>query len=721
MRKDALELRGYQEKIISAAIEANTLVVLPTGLGKTVIAAMVAAHRLQTCPESRVLFLAPTKPLAVQHMKSFMKFLTIENMCVLTGAEPVKKRRGKWEESKVIFATPQTIENDMLRGLDISDVSLVIFDEAHRTTGDYSYVSIAKDYMRHAKNQLILALTASPSSEKEKVKEICTKMGIKNVEAKTDRDEDVRQYTQDVKVTWVKYDLPGEFSEIHANLKEMYKKQLVSLKEYGFLDSADPRKMSKTKLLMLQTQVRAHLTSGGVAFAAASRIASAIKINHAIELLETQGIKALDEYLTRLKAQNTKSVKMLYNDPNMTAAVEQTKKLRYAGFEHPKINGLKDILSKHRGEKILIFTQYRDSVDSIIEKLNNEGFLAHEFIGQARKGANSGMTQKKQIEILEKFRDGKYDALVATSVAEEGLDIPKVEVVIFYEPIPSEIRTIQRRGRTGRQAAGRVYVLMAKGTRDEAYYWSSYYKEKKMRDIVDKMGDDVIAEETQQSLTTYAVETEHVKVLVDNRERNTKILSTLKENCDVELAHLPVGDYLASDRVCIERKTTEDFLQSLIDKRLMEQMTEMKRNFEIPILIIEGNNDIYSLRNIHANAIRGAISSIALDFGVRIIPARDEEDTANYIISLAKREQLENARPIALRGDKKPELMHEKQRFVIESLPNVSAVLAQRLLTKFGSVENVVCATEDELTQVEGIGKKKATQIRQVIEAKYKL
>ncbi len=723
VRKGSVELRGYQERVISQAVQDNTLVVLPTGLGKTMIAAMVAAHRLHVFPESRAVFLAPTKPLAVQHMKSFEKILDIKGMAVLTGEDDTKKRAELWGAARIIFATPQTIENDILRGLKLHDVSLMIFDEAHRAAGDYSYVSIARDYMASAKNPMTLGLTASPSSEREKVGEICASLHIKNIEAMTEKDQDVRQYTQEVKVTWVRVELPDDFGDIHERLKNTYKRQLASLKELGLLESADPRKVSKTRLLMLQSEIRAQLAAGAQAYTAATKAAAAIKVNHAIELLETQGTRALSEYFSRLKAQKSRAVKGLFEDQDMAYAMHLARKMVDAGIEHPKLDALAEIALKNREKKILVFTQYRDSVDSIIERLNDAGLLAHEFIGQAKRGGKAGMTQKKQAEVLDNFRSGKYEILVATSVAEEGLDIPHVDVVVFYEPIPSEIRTIQRRGRTGRHGAGKVFVLIAKDTRDEGYYWSAYHKEKRMGEIVNQMrSDETLTDRPhQQSLITYGLTSgDRVKVIVDSRERNTRVLATLKENCTLSMEHLPVGDYLVSDRVCIERKTIEDFLSSLIDGRLMEQMSEMRRNFEAPVLIIEGGADIYAQRNIHPNAIRGAISSIAVDFGVRIIPSKDEEDTAFYLIALAKREQVENARPVALRGEKKPELMPEKQRFVVESLPNVSAILAERLLKRFGSVEKVMKATVEELMQVEGIGEKKATQIRQVIESDYK-
>ncbi|MEA3254773.1 MAG: helix-hairpin-helix domain-containing protein, partial [Candidatus Altiarchaeota archaeon] len=129
--------------------------------------------------------------------------------------------------------------------------------------------------------------------------------------------------------------------------------------------------------------------------------------------------------------------------------------------------------------------------------------------------------------------------------------------------------------------------------------------------------------------------------------------------------------------------------------------------------------DPYSLRSIHPNAVRGAITSLAIDFGISIIPSRDEEDTANLLYIIAKREQEEENREIPLRGERKPLLVEEKQRYVVESLPNVSAVLAKRLLDRFGSVYDVMNASKKELMGVEGIGEGKADEIRRVIKGRY--
>ncbi|ODS41921.1 MAG: hypothetical protein MSIBF_00735 [Candidatus Altiarchaeales archaeon IMC4] len=735
--KKGIELRRYQESIISQAIGKNTLVVLPTGLGKTMIAAMVAVHRLSEFPESRILFLAPTKPLAVQHQRTFSELLAVEGQAVLTGAENPEKRSELWQQNKLLFATPQTIENDMLRGLDISDVSLLVFDEAHRATGDYSYVYIAREYAKRAKNPLVLGLTASPGADGEKIKEVCNNLFIENVEVKTESDADVRDYVQDVRIDWVKVELPQEFVKVKELLESVLKDDLNELKGYGYIKSAQVKGVNKRMLLEAQSQIRKEITSGKESFAQASIAASAIKVQHAIELAETQGMASLDSYLGRLSKQHSKAVKFLLADDRINKAISLARGLRELGVEHPKFDELVKIVKNYADKKVIIFTQYRDSVDKIVEKLSDNKISARDFVGQATKDGKNGMTQKQQVAALEDFRKGRFTALVATSVAEEGLDIPAVDLVVFYEPIPSEIRSIQRRGRTGRSAAGKVVMLMAKNTRDEAYYWAGFHKERRMHSEVEKMksgfkgvketvshgsGDVVgIVLAGQKSLMEYAVAGEEpgIKIYVDTRERTSSVARILKEKANIEIRQLPVGDFILSDRVGVERKTKEDFIQSIIDKRLNAQAVEMMRNFRIPILILEGTEDIYALRNIHPNAIRGALAALSVGFGISVIPSKNEEDTAEILYTIAKREQEDDERYVPLRGERKPQTLNEMQRYVVESLPNVSAVLARRLLEKFKTVEKVMRASEKQLKKIEGIGDKKAQEIRRVLGSEY--
>ena len=397
IKPDTVKLRAYQESIIARAIEGNTLVVLPTGLGKTMIAAMIAAHRLHLFPGSKVLFLAPTRPLVVQHRETFGNILAVENMEVLTGKDSHDKRDEAYKNNAIIFATPQTVENDVMRGLSLKNFSLIIFDEAHRAVGNYAYPYIAGEYVKQADNRLIIGLTASPGSDKEKIQEVSDSLFIQQVEAKSEEDFDVKPYIQSVNMKWVHVELPGKFDEIRKIIKEILKDELSALKDMNYIQSASADAVNKGELLKVQGLIQKEISQGLSSFPAASIVASAIKVIHALELIETQGISAISNYLERLQKQKSKAVRNLMLDKRMHTVIRAVKELKDAGIEHPKVDKVVEIVKKHREKnkkiKILIFTQYRDSVDKIIEKLNEADVLAHEFIGQAARDDKSGIFQ----------------------------------------------------------------------------------------------------------------------------------------------------------------------------------------------------------------------------------------------------------------------------------------------------------------------------------------
>lgn len=488
--------RLYQETVLATATAKNTLVVLPTGLGKTNIFLMLAAHRLKLYPGSKILLIGPTKPLIDQYLAVFRKYFEVaeEKMAVMTGMVAAEKRKEMWEKAAVLFSTPQGLENDLLAGkIKFDDVTLLGFDEAHRAVKEYSYVWIAKHYMKTARFPRILALTASPGSDMEKITEVCRNLFIEDIEVRTETDPDVQQYVQEIDVDWVKVDLPPEFVEIKKLLELSFRSKLEAVKKMGFLHSTTGA--SKKDLLLLQASLRSELSGDYKNFPlmkAISSLAEAMKVGHALELLETQGITALYKYNERLKedakAAKTKAVKRLFADNSFLAALEKTRQLYESKVEHPKLGELKRIIKENiadvDGAKAIVFNQYRDSALKLQDELNKEeGVRASLFVGQMKKG-ETGLSQKQQKELLEKFAAGDYNVIIATSIGEEGLDIPKVGLVVFYEPIPSAIRQIQRRGRTGRQEKGKVIILVTRDTRDEAFRWVAHHKEKRMHRIL---------------------------------------------------------------------------------------------------------------------------------------------------------------------------------------------------------------------------------------------
>ncbi len=745
IKKNSIESRIYQEVLVARVLEkGNSLVVAPTALGKTVVASMVSAFLLQKKPEKKILVLAPTKPLAVQHHKSFQKFLNIpeEEITLMTGTIPSKKRIPLWGSSKIVSATPQSIENDLLQGkISFKDVSLIVFDEAHRAVGDYSYVFLAQNYIKQNSNGLILALTASPGGKKEKIDDVCKNLFIKNIEIKSEKDADVKPYVHEIETTWIKVNLPSEFLEIKSLLRTFMKEQLLFLKKFGFARNLSVQYLRRKDLIEMQSKIRKAISSKAeknpALYTAISRLAALLKVSHAELLLETQGINSLNDYFSRIKKDSgkTKAAKFLLSHEAVSKAVSLTEKLKEKKVEHPKLLELINVLKKQFSEKpkskVLVFNHYRDSVSFLEKQLNTfPEIKAKKFIGQASKEKIKGMTQKEQIQTIEDLKEGKYNALLCTSVAEEGLDIPEVDLVVFFEPVPSEIRTIQRRGRTGRLSKGKTIILMAKATRDEAFYWSSIAKERKMKSVLNKMkamdsNENLESRkmDSQTTLNSFSSEKDLVMIFVDSREQASSAVRELSkfDNVAVKVKQLELGDYVLSDEVIVERKTVEDFLSSMLDGRLFSQLIDLSANCKKPLMIVEGKKEeLFTLRNIHENAIKGALSSIMLDYQVPIFFTDSVKETVSFLYLIAKREQLGKGKEIRLRIGRKGLSDSELQQFVVESLPSIGPTLAKNLLRKFGSVKKVFSADEKKLMKTDKIGEKKAKEIRKLIELEYK-
>lgn len=750
IKSNAIEARLYQQVLAADVLKkGNTMIVAPTALGKTIVATLVAADRLEKVKNSKILVLAPSKPLAIQHESTFKEFLTVPCSSI-TGAVKTDERVKRWEESQIICATPQTVESDLLKGrYSLKDVSLVVFDECHHGVGSYSYVYLASRYVKESKFNLILGLTASPGSDKEKIKEVCDNLYIQSIVVKTEEDNDVRPYFNPVAIDWVRVKMSSELEKIKTHVDKALKIRLKGLKNMGVIRTVSVNKLDILKARgRVQSAIARSVNPKKECFQAISILSAVINIQHSQELIETQGVVTFNKYVARLRKKKTKAAKSLIQDPNFGKAIYLAREAEKHGLEHPKLKKVTDIIKKELGQngqtklqsdryvkdadqkssKIMVFTQYRDSLEMIHQKLEKEGIKSAKFFGQASRDGEKGLTQKEQKEIIKAFKIGEYDVILSTSVAEEGIDIPAVDLVILYEPVPSEVRMIQRRGRTGRKRSGRVKVLITNGTRDEGYYWASVNKERRMKhqlidpDVLEELNSNAIErmenEKRVKVLDPTPKKEELPVVFADTREGNSKVIRHLSEmEIDVKVQAMAVGDYQVSDEVVIERKTAKDFVDSIVDKRLFKQARSLMEEFKRPLIILEGD-DLYN-GMINPNAIRGSIASIALDFGISIIPTRNAQDTAAMIKRIAIREQSGEKTPIQIRTDKKPVNLWEQQLFIIESLPNIGPVNAKNLLEHFGTVANIINASESQLQEVEGIGKKTAANIRKVVDSKY--
>ena len=841
-----LERRDYQLELAEAASGDHTLVCLPTGLGKTAVSLLVTAHRLYEYG-GKSLLLAPTKPLVEQHAAFYREGLTIpdDEVVVFTGEVSPDDRAALWEEARVVVATPQVVENDLIGNrISLADVTHITFDECHRATGDYAYNYIAERYHADAERPLVTGMSASPGGDKEAILRVCRNLGLWEVEVMTEADADVDEHTYETSVDWQQIDLPDDILEIRDELQAVVKSRLERLRELGLTRKSDPG-LSEGELRKMQAKARQLMNNDDSSgYKAMSLLAELRKIRTAVTYVETQSVESLRRYFERQRnaarsSGASKASQRFVSEPKVKAAMRRAEE--YDDI-HPKFRRARILLAEtlgiEGGDRVIVFTESRDTAETLTEFLGNH-FDTRRFVGQGDREGSDGMTQTEQQETLEAFRAGEFEVLVSTSVAEEGLDVPEVDLVLFYEPVPKGIRSIQRKGRTGRQREGRVVVLIANDTRDEAYYWMSRNEEKKMAEELRKLKNaagDIEAEldageqagletfsvadtdersasgtrtgtgdgaspesetdtaetsasdatgtdaddpdagatagtgagsEGQSGLSAFAgnesseAETTDdaadagrttedddatggegadderdeeavvatasgeegtVEVVVDQRELDSHIARDLsrREGVTTRLETLEVGDYVLSDRVVVERKSVEDFLETLTggDRSMFEQVGAAARHYARPVVIVEGE-DLYGRRNVHPNAIRGALASLAVDFGASVLRTSDTDDTADLLYTIARREQEDADRSVSVHGGKGARTLAEQQEYVVGSIAEVGPVTARSLLAHFGSVEAVMRADREALLEVSGVGEVTADRIREVVGSEY--
>ncbi|MFB6305285.1 MAG: DEAD/DEAH box helicase [Haloferacaceae archaeon] len=828
-----VERREYQRRLADVAGGAHTLVCLPTGLGKTTVSLLVTAERLHD-RGGKALFLAPTKPLVNQHVDFYREALAVDDdaIRVFTGEVSPDDRAALWDDARVVIATPQVVENDLIGNrIALDDVVHLTFDECHRATGDYAYNYIAERYHAEADDPLVTGMSASPGGDSEAVLRVCENLGIEEVEVMTEDDADVAAYTHDTDVEWKKVELPETVGEIRDALNEVIVDRLEALRELGVADTTQPD-LSQKELNRMRGRLQELIDNDqSEGYQGMSVHAEVMKLRRAVELAETQSVEALRRYFERQRnaarsSGASKASQRLVGEPKVQEAMRAAE-----SFDdlHPKFRQTRLLLARtlgvDGGERVIVFTESRDTAEALTDFLA-EGFDVRRFVGQSDTEGSDGMTQTEQRETLDAFRDGEFEVLVSTSVAEEGLDVPEVDLVLFYEPVPTAIRSIQRKGRTGRQDEGRVVVLMAEDTRDEAFFWISKRREKEMESELRELKGvaDEVAEElddgqaelgafdgeggdaspdaasgatapdaeadgagaettaagaddggAQPGLTDFASEVregtdgtgddgngteadtdpadddgsgtetdtdpadddggaeddavvatagdgEDVEVVVDQRELDSAIARDLstRDGVETRLETLAVGDYVLSDRVAVERKSVADFLDTLLggDRDLFEQARDLSRNYARPLLVVEGA-DLYGARNVAPDAIRGALASLAVDFGLSVLRTEGESDTADLLAVIARREQETSDRTVSVHGEKSAKTLAEQQEYVVSAVADIGPVTARSLLDHFGSVEAVMTADREALLDVDGVGEVTADRLREVVGSAY--
>jgi ATP-dependent DNA helicase MPH1 len=508
--------RDYQFNIVSRGLFHNLLVALPTGLGKTFIAATIMLNWFRWTKDAQIVFVAPTKPLVSQQVEACFQTVGIprSQTSMLTGGVSPGIRSEEWQSKRVFFMTPQTLINDLKTGIcDPKRMVLLVVDEAHRATGGYAYVEVVKFLRRFNTSFRILALTATPGSTVEAVQEVIDGLDIARTEIRTEESLDIRAYTHKKIIELHLFDYSEEMETIMDLCSKAIKPVLNQLNAQNAYWAKDPMMLTAFGLTKARAQWsasnagrNAHWGVKGPVLAIFSTLAS---IAHSIELLQYHGMGPFYRNMVALcndvstGDKGDKYKKQILNNEHfkkmMTRLSAWTSDPEFIG--HPKLEYVKSIILNHfmdagegRGAadgrppsatRIMVFCQYRDSAEEVVRVLKRHEPMIrpHIFNGQAASKGTEGMDQKSQLATIEAFKKGKYNTLVSTSIGEEGLDIGEIDLILLYDSSPSPIRMLQRIGRTGRKRAGNVHLLLMRGKEEESYAKSKDNHEKMQKMI----------------------------------------------------------------------------------------------------------------------------------------------------------------------------------------------------------------------------------------------
>jgi len=479
-----LESRVYQEMLFMESKDQNSLIVLPTGLGKTIIILYLVAYFYQNFPKKKIIVATPTKPLVHQIAQTFQEYLDISEDLIkeIAGSVSPEKRVSLYETGQIFIGTPQTFSNDFdTDKLNPKDYSLLCFDEAHRSTGNYAYVKIVQNFIDFNINPRIIGFTATPGNKQEQIEEVIQNLHIEAICSRFSDDQDVKPYVSfhRPKIVWVQ--LPESYKTVIKFFDEYQKEIIEEIKKKGL----DPgRYVSKTTALDLQRQVTQLMQDDPEIGELLYYVPNLIRVLHIKEIIETQGLPQAKITLNKwFLDPKQKTLKMFIDHPYIQNAYEIISK---DSEKHPKLTKLIDILKEKTLDpesKIIIFSNYRDSVDFLIDELEENRIIAKKFIGQSSQKKSSGMSQKQQIEVLDEFKNSDLNVLVSTSVGEEGIDVGACDLVIFYDSVSSVVRNVQRIGR-GRKKQSEVIRLITRDTKDAIMYYATLKQEKKIQDFI---------------------------------------------------------------------------------------------------------------------------------------------------------------------------------------------------------------------------------------------
>ena len=703
IKNGRVEKRDYQDRLSNICLRQNCMIIAPTGLGKTVIAALFIAKSLIEDEKRRFLLIAPTRVLVGQHMNTLKDFLDLnpETIAAITGEDKLEFRIKSWKK-KIVVATAEIslsyLEKEFFK---LEEFYSIIFDEVHHAIGNHPYSLLGKSVVTKDPTIRVVGFTASPPIRQDDQEQILSALNIKHIEAVSEDSPEVKKYFLGAKMEVIKIKSSPALVKIRDDL-------LGAIQKFGegIIKSGHLKKMVLPTLRELLELRKKELNTE-----ARVQIISLIRLYHCLDIVESHGVEPFIVFCERLFLKRGKSATQLRNEPNLKAAFETAKSMLVVGEEHPKVIELKKLLTNiEKDDRVIIFTNYKDATKMLYEKAVSWGLNADYLIG---KRGEFSQSQKEQLETINKLNRGEKKILFATRVGEEGLDIVECNLVVFYDNISEAIRFIQRKGRTGRKREGRVVVLVMEGSKEEVLFWTGKRRIEKTKQIIE-------AKRRTQNLVPLEEfikeRKNNIKIIVDRRE-NIAIKTELKKfDINIEEHMLDVGDFVLSEDVCIERKTQKDFMDSIVDGRLFPQLIQLKQKYTKPILILEkgAQSD-----RITQNAFFGALASVITDFNVPLIITESTEESAVLLYVIAKREQTEKKRSVKIREGEKPVNIKEIQKYILAGIPGVSAVLATRLLEKFSTLQNIFNASEEDLTEVKGIGEVIAKKVKDIATTDY--
>ncbi|KAI8377641.1 uncharacterized protein BYT42DRAFT_515772 [Radiomyces spectabilis] len=505
------EVRLYQLNIVQKALFSNTLVALPTGLGKTFIAAVVMYNYWRWFPCSKIIFMAPTRPLVAQQIEACFKIcgLPQEDTIEMTGQMPPAARKTLWASKRVFFLTPQVLQNDLQSHHCPADkVACIVIDEAHKATGNHAYVEVIKLIARRQSHFRVLALTATPGTNIFNVQTVITNLRITNVQIRTEASMDIQEFShgRTVENIVVKLDYTAGASGVVPQAvqefrTEIFQPVLEGLKKLQAIDDTNADRNSPYSLLSAQKRFneRARNFNAQLKGKIYSEFSVAQHLSRAYDMLCQHGVtpflQTTDSFLDGLRADAAKKslsqVKQrILNSSHLkrllTTLRQQQQQRGFIG--HPKLECLVNIILQHLSNgqdtdmndtRVIVFSSFRNSVDEIVKVLSEHEPLIRcsSFVGQASsKSGAKGHNQKMQQQLIDRFKRGELNVIVATSIGEEGLDIGEVDLIVCYDTQNSPIRMLQRMGRTGRKRKGRCVMLMTEHEEKKLYKARESYK-----------------------------------------------------------------------------------------------------------------------------------------------------------------------------------------------------------------------------------------------------